>query len=131
MLRDATAQHLGRIHDSAGVPKPCEGRVGYVAPGGKLEPNSGDTNCHLDRVTAKVTVVPVPGVSIVGIATEAPEKSPRSHWLRESAEGTWPFDKLGWLEVFTPESGNADPADLPEAHPRMGTATLVACTEPL
>jgi len=30
----------------------------------ETEPNSGDTNCHLDRVTAKVTVVPVPNVSI-------------------------------------------------------------------
>jgi len=39
----------------------------------KTEPNSGDTNCHLDWVTAKVTVVPVPDVSI-GNATQTLEK---------------------------------------------------------
>jgi len=39
----------------------------------ETEPNSGDTNCHLDWVTAKVTVVPVPNVSI-GNAAQTLEK---------------------------------------------------------
>jgi len=60
------------MRSSAGVPN--HAKIAWVRGAGwKTEPNSGDTNCHLDWVTAKVTVVPVPNVSI-GKAAQTLEK---------------------------------------------------------
>jgi hypothetical protein len=58
-----------------------------------FEPSSGDTNCHLERVTAKVTVVPVPDVS-AGKAMEALGKCGKYRLANESTGSTCTSDKL-------------------------------------
>ncbi len=76
-----------------GVPKPANLAWNAWRRMEDFEPNSGDTNCHLDWVTAKVTVVPVPDVS-AGKETEALEKRGNCQVANELAGSTCTFDKL-------------------------------------